>query len=75
VVAQVTKELYKEHAFYWNSKAVLEGVELVRTFCGQGKVNFSRFYADALYGRPPNENVKYVLGDWVRCAYYRNSHL
>jgi len=31
-----------------------EGVEPVRTFYGQGGsgVNFSRFFADVLYGRP-----------------------
>jgi len=34
------------------------GVEPLRTFCGQrGGVNFSRFCADALYGRPLIANI------------------
>jgi len=49
--------LVKEHRIFRNLWCARtdkgEGVEPVRTFCGQGReINFSRFCADVLYGRP-----------------------
>jgi len=36
----------------YGESAQARGFKSVRTFCGQGEVNFSRFNADIFYGRP-----------------------